>query len=45
VHRACARCEGAGARTLELLDQVGIRDPESRLPPIRTSFPAASASA
>jgi hypothetical protein len=33
-----------GASTLELLDQVGIREPRKRLPPIRTSFRAASGS-
>jgi microcin C transport system ATP-binding protein len=35
----------ARARILELLTKVGIRDPESRLAPIRTSFRAGSASA
>ena len=35
----------ARARTLELLTQVGIPDPETRLGAIRTSSPAASASA
>jgi microcin C transport system ATP-binding protein len=44
VHQGM-RENAARARTLELLDKVGIRDPESRLAPIRTSSPAASASA
>jgi hypothetical protein len=34
-----------GTQVLELLDQVGIRDPENGLPPIRTSFRAGSGSA
>ena len=37
--------EKARARIIELLTQVGIPDPESRLRAIRTSFPAASVSA
>ena len=40
MRRAAAR-----ARTLELLNEVGIREPESGSAPIRTSCPAASASA
>jgi microcin C transport system ATP-binding protein len=36
--------DAARARILELLDKVGIRDAESRLTPIRTSFPAGSGS-
>ena len=35
----------ARARTLELLTQVGIPDPETRLKAIRINCPAASASA
>jgi microcin C transport system ATP-binding protein len=35
----------ARARTLELLEEVGIRDPRSGSRPFRTSCPAASASA
>ncbi len=37
--------EAARARILDLMTKVGIRDPESRLAPIRTSCRAASASA
>ena len=37
--------KAARARTLELLEKVGIRDAESRLGAFRTSFRAASASA
>ena len=39
------RGAAARERTLELLTQVGIPDPETRLPAIRISCPAANASA
>jgi hypothetical protein len=39
------RGEAARPRTLELLALVGIRDPRAGSMPIRTSCPAASASA
>ena len=46
LHQGMSREAAARKRTLELLDQVGIRDAGAAdSAPIRTSFPAASASA
>ncbi len=44
VHQAMSEAQ-ARERTIELLTKVGIHDPETRLRAIRTSSPAASASA